>query len=334
MGTRDELHGDDPGPPQPPRRRSRRGMARVGHGPCAAGPVERHIAQHNVVFLPCVQILDLPVRHMGDQVVEVLRKFDTPSVKQIFAVPKISFDRVPQRSAVRRPQKAKQLVEVPTESGCALAVLASKVFSRRELRDILAGQGSTASGPELIVDFPGPRGDLQWSHPEQRTIGQNVDIPVQRGRGGRGGGSLQGFSPGQNSTAFHGAEHVDVPVPRGEGLQGLRPGQGSRASSSSSRTAEGAFDGGFRTFPGVKKSAGFDGMCGAHPAGYFSPAGVVVRSSSWTPAAYGQGTLLLDEGGQDDFFQYGDEGDEEEELEMFDESISPFERSGWRPRRL
>ena len=227
-------HGDDPGPPQPPRRRSRRGMARVGHGPCATGPVERHIAQHNVVFLPCVQILDLPVRHMGDQVVEVLRKFDTQSVKQIFAVPKISFDQVPQRSAVRRPQKAEQLVEVPTEPGYALAVLASKVFSRRELRDILAGQGSTASGPELIVDFPGPRGDLQWSHKGQRTVEQNVDIPVQRGRGGRGGGSLQGFSPGQNSTAFHGAEHVDVPVPRREGLQGLRPRQFSTASSSHS----------------------------------------------------------------------------------------------------
>ena len=52
---------------------------------------------------------------MGDQVVEVLRKFDVPSVEQVIAVPMNSFDRVPQRSAVRRPQKAEQLVEVPTE---------------------------------------------------------------------------------------------------------------------------------------------------------------------------------------------------------------------------
>ena len=34
----------------------------------------------------------------------------------------ISFDRVPQRSSVCRPQKAEQLVEVPTELEYALAV--------------------------------------------------------------------------------------------------------------------------------------------------------------------------------------------------------------------
>ena len=43
--ARDELYGDEPGPPhtpagalQPLRRRARREAARVGHGPCAAGP--------------------------------------------------------------------------------------------------------------------------------------------------------------------------------------------------------------------------------------------------------------------------------------------------------
>ena len=52
---------------------------------------------------------------MGNQVVEVLQKKETPSlVEQGIAVPKISLDRIPQRSAVRRPQKAEQLVEVPT----------------------------------------------------------------------------------------------------------------------------------------------------------------------------------------------------------------------------
>ena len=40
-----------------------------------------------------------------------------------------------------------------------------------------------------------------------------------------------------------------------------------------------------------------------------------------------------EDGGQGDFFQDGDE-EEEEELEMFDESIDRFELSGWRPRRL
>ena len=54
----------------------------------------------------------------------MLRKLDAPSVEQVVAAPKISLDRVPLRSAVRRPQKAEQLVEVPTEPGYSLAHLA------------------------------------------------------------------------------------------------------------------------------------------------------------------------------------------------------------------
>ena len=41
---------------------------------------------------------------------------------------------------------------------------------------------------------------------------------------------LQGF-PGQESTAFVGADRVDIPVPRSGGLQGSRPRQASSASS-------------------------------------------------------------------------------------------------------
>ena len=59
-------------------------------------------------------ILDTPGLVGGDQVVEVLRVLDVPAIEQVLAVPKISLDRVPQRSALRRPQKAEQLVEVPT----------------------------------------------------------------------------------------------------------------------------------------------------------------------------------------------------------------------------
>ena len=47
---------------------------------------------------------------------------------------------------------------------------------------------------------------------------------------GLGREGLQSFSLRQNSTAFRGAEHVDIPVPRG-GLDGSRLGQGSTASS-------------------------------------------------------------------------------------------------------
>ena len=43
-----------------------------------------------------------------------MQKLDTATPEQVIAVPMISLDRIPQRSAVRRPQKAEQLVEVPT----------------------------------------------------------------------------------------------------------------------------------------------------------------------------------------------------------------------------
>ena len=56
---------------------------------------------------------------------------------------------------------------------------------------------------------------------------QNVDIPVpDRGRRLAG---LQGFLPGQSSTAPTVEQIVDI---LGGGLQGSRPGQGSPASSS------------------------------------------------------------------------------------------------------
>ena len=50
----------------------------------------------------------------------LLQKIDTPSVEQVIAVPKLSLDRISQRSAVRRPQTAEQLVEVPTVLSYAL----------------------------------------------------------------------------------------------------------------------------------------------------------------------------------------------------------------------
>ena len=110
---------------------------------------------------------------------EVLRKFDVPSVDQVIAVPRISFDRVPQRSAVRRPQKAEQLVEVPTEPGCALAVIATKALGWR----------AAAALAEQIVDNP-----------------------VRQGRWGSGGG-LHGSRARQNSTAADVEQIVDFPAP-------------------------------------------------------------------------------------------------------------------------
>ena len=67
----------------------------------------------------------------------------------------------------------------------------------------------------------------------QRTMEQHVDIPVPC-RGGRISG-LQGFPPGQCSTAQHGSleriveQFVDIPV--SGGLQEFRPEQSSSSSS-------------------------------------------------------------------------------------------------------
>ena len=47
-----------------------------------------------------------------------------------------------------------------------------------------------------------------------RTAEQIIDIPVPQDRGVCGGeGGLQGFSPGLGSTAYSGADLVDIPVP-------------------------------------------------------------------------------------------------------------------------
>ena len=158
--------------------------------------------EHRIEVCPFVQILDAPVPQMGDQVVEVLQKIVAASLVelvQVIAVPKISLDRIPQRSAVRRTKMAEQLVEVPTEPGCALAVTATKALGWR----------AAAALAEQIVH-----------------------IPVPHGRRGRGG--PQGFLPGQDSTAFCGADCVENPVPRSGGLQGSRLRGASSASSAHS----------------------------------------------------------------------------------------------------
>ena len=74
--------------------------------------VLRHTALHIVDILPYVQILDVPVPQMGGQLVEFMQNLDTSILdEQVAAVPKIFLDRIPQRSALRRTQKAEQLVE-------------------------------------------------------------------------------------------------------------------------------------------------------------------------------------------------------------------------------
>ena len=112
---------------------------------------------------------------------------------------------------------------------------------------------------------------------------QNVDIPVP----GRGGGisGLQGFLPGQSSTALPSLERISerfveqyVEFPVGGGLQDFLPGQSSSASSSSPAgvrgSADGPVEGFFALFPN-KKSA----TLGSHSGSELLP-----ESSPSTPA--------------------------------------------------
>ena len=125
---------------------------------------------------------------------EVLRKLHVPAVEQVIAVPLISLDQVLQRSAIRRPQKAEQLVEVPTEPAYSLAVIAVQALGRR----------AAAALAEQIVYNPVPQvrrecgGGLQGLRAGQGST--MVDIPVPLGRR-EGGGGLQGFLPVQGPAA-------------------------------------------------------------------------------------------------------------------------------------
>ena len=148
---------------------------------------------------------------------------------------------------------------------------------------------------EQLIDIPVPHdrggrgggGGLQGFSRGQGSSAfrgaEFVDIPVPPGRGGLGGGGLHSFSQRQGSTAFYGADHTGFPVPSGRvgggGLQGFLPGQGSAASSSHVGSAEEAGYGVFRTFPRLKKSAGYGPHSGSELGADFTP---------WTPAAYAE----------------------------------------------
>ena len=76
---------------------------------------QRHVVEQLADIAPMVQILDSSVPQTSEQLLEVFRLLDMQMpVEQAIAVPKISLDCIPQRSFVRTPLIAEQLVEVPT----------------------------------------------------------------------------------------------------------------------------------------------------------------------------------------------------------------------------
>ena len=161
--------------------------------------VQRHTVEHITDLVRValmVQILDAPVPQSGDQLPDILFFFDAlmPDPEQPIEVPKILLDDVPMRAAERDTQLGEQLVEVPTQPWYVAMVLASKVYSRREIRRILQGMD-----------------------------------PVSQGRGGGGArGGLQGSRAGQHSTEYL-EQIVENPVPqdRREGTTEFSSGCGA-----------------------------------------------------------------------------------------------------------
>ena len=74
----------------------------------------RHIMEDLGELAPSVQLLDLPVPQAVDQLVTALSLVDSFVPEQVIDVPKLSLPLCCPRTALREPQTAEQLVEVPT----------------------------------------------------------------------------------------------------------------------------------------------------------------------------------------------------------------------------
>ena len=117
-----------------------------------------------------VPSLAVPVSQTVDQLVAVIKHVDSAFAEQLIAVPRISWPSRFPPTVLHEPQKAEQLVEVPTT-----------LFFLKQ-----------------TVDTRGGYGGLKGFHPEQgslqRTLEQIVDIPVP-------GGELQDFPPDAGPAA-------------------------------------------------------------------------------------------------------------------------------------
>ena len=156
--------------------------------PCLGEPrgpqarVQKHTKEQLAVVVAMVQILDIPVPQMVEQLVDVLRFFDTlcPVPEQVNEVPKILLDDILVCMAVRVPQLAEQPVEVPT------------IVSNFSLQRTM----------EQRVDIPVPGREGRISGLQGFPPGQSSTAPMaQIVANPAPGGGLQDFRPGQSSSA-------------------------------------------------------------------------------------------------------------------------------------
>ena len=91
--------------------------------------VLRRTVEQNVEPVRGVPVLDALVPQMVEHIVDVLKIIDRGLPEQVVEVPKVSLqDVVLLRAALREPQLAEQLLEVPTHPGYALAVVAVRTL--------------------------------------------------------------------------------------------------------------------------------------------------------------------------------------------------------------
>ena len=219
-------------------------------------------------------------------------------------------------------------VDAPALDELVIAVpKISLVQARRRLGDFLR----PTQAADQLVEVPTI---ISCSSLQQRIAEQLIDIPVPQVRRG-GGGGLHGFRAGQGTTAFRGAEFVDLPVPPGRGagvgrgglqgfsqrqnstagLHGFLPGQSSSSSSRLLGNADGGIQGGFRTFSRPGKSARVGPHSGSELGADFTP---------WTPAAYAESMAFDDD---------ESEAESESEAEVEDGAVTRF-AAGFRPLRV
>ena len=140
------------------------------------GRQQGKLQQHAGIGYEIVQNLNVPVLQMVEQLPNVLRFFLTRwpvGSEQVwnFAV-------------------HEQVVDVP------------KIAQDRTWQHLVDHLRQTQTAEEL-VEVPTPVSDSSF----QGIVDQNADSPVPSGRGGRAG--LHDLHPGQVSTAFAGADHVE-----------------------------------------------------------------------------------------------------------------------------
>ena len=168
-------------------------------------------------------------RHAGIEY-EIVQNLDALALQMVEQLPNVlqfSLTRWPVGAEQVWNCEARQVIDVPK---------ISQDWTQQRLVDTLR-QPQTA---EKLVEVP-----TIVSYSLRGNVEQNVDIPVLRRRGGRG---LQDFRSGQDSTAFGGADHVEIPA-RVLEIFKVSPETGFYCVISAlSGAGDEAFTGGFRTF--------------------------------------------------------------------------------------